>query len=620
MSDDDIGVWLDVIVQQTKEQIETYDKDEDTTQKARNLIEQWAKQSDGFREIYEKPKKDTKTDRKVVLYRKMDTPMMVAKKMTSNRPSVDPTLIMEARREHLNEMKAERIKRAEEKKKEKNQNPILQPPKHVDVPNVDNEINGYRSKVKQKLDEKQKELEERRRKSIQIKKIEESAALSIANEEKSKIRSTSNDPKYDTESLKLRIQLLHAQLRFRNIRNFFVMWTTRCSFQSKAFHSAQYLSNFHRISGAYSYWRSRTRNKIHSRELDRLEERLRREKQLETTANHLYTRNAMFKSITKWKSRYREIIEFKIIEEQHRKRREVLINRISRSPPKQQISDCIPQRNKAEEKPKQAKPIQVDPKFVAMEKRNEEKRMKMIEKAQKEAQASEAAESERLKIEIEEDRKKKLEHRQFLEMERNKREEQKKRVEEFERKIQRKKYCQHVSVQFREKCLKSRLLGIWKLIIVIRKQQEFSSENTYLNKLKFKALKAIKNNQVTAELDKDQYGLDHFNCRLLRFSLLSWFSVVNQTKEKGLRTQELYQKTLQKNILSLLRAIRRKRIKKRILIACTHYQRNLLKRVFKGWPEGCAIVIEEEKREEERQNLLKRALSMLNSLSDSDIE
>lgn len=634
--DPEISAWMARMVQKTKDEIEDVDYD-DTTSEARKLLESWSIQTESFCPEPSSTRTKVPTKPKMAVYRKLDTPMMVAKKIETDRPSVDPTLIMEARRKHILEMKAQRLERQAAKQMQiptKKAPPKVGLPPKVSLPDIDGDIKSYKERIAQKTAEKIKELEEKNRQSIQIRAIEESAQQSIAKEEKKQIKKQKKLEKkskeINEEAMKQQLQLLYKTLRLRLIRRYYTLWSSRCSYHSQNYKRAAAFNNFQKMTQCFSFWRSRYYRRKHERELDELESRLRKDKQMEEAAINFYVRHQMQKSFVRWTSRYKAQIEMKIIEEQHKKRRALLINKIEEK--QQQIQNQTEENQTNSEKssvssspprksmiPKsKPKPLKVDPRIEAMEKRAEEQRKKKLEKAAREAQLAEKEEEEKAKLQIEEQRKKKLEHMQFLEKEKKKREEQQKMQEEFEKALQRKKYIQTASKEFRLRRIVYNQFKCWEKILNIRIQLEEKSERFREDKLLSYGLLAFRMNQKDNEDERTAKAQEFYAENITRKAFLGWLYLRNVTATKFFNCQKMHNKYLLHSTLHAIIVEKRKRQKAKFMAAVQQMNRSIMRRCFRAWPEGCAAVRDDERRAKDREDLMAKALQMFDELSDDD--
>jgi hypothetical protein len=595
--------WLDHFVRQTEEHMDL--EADDPLRQARQLLNAWADQTESFQPT-PRPAAAPKRPR-LAQYRKLDAPMMVAKKQTM-RPSVDPTLIMEARLARVREMKAQRLERVALKPEPEPKSRIA---RRVDVPDVDSEIRAHRERVANRLREKQQELEDRTRRSAKIRIIEEKVAESIAKETEAKLQAERNE--LDDESLRMRLQLLFRKQIIRRERQFFVSWASRSHFQSKAFQRAAVFGNFRRLSAAFSRWRARLRQVLHDREMLQLERELRREKQCEDTATRVYARKLAFKAMTRWRFRFRAALEKRVADEQHQKRRDVLVSRIvvqlesPRESPGKRQSPKIPKVKAA--------PVKTDPKFEAMAKRMEEQKAKRIEKAQREAEAAQAQEEEKIARDIEAQRKKRLEHRQFLETEKQKREDQQRRQIEYEKMIARKKYCEIASQKFRRHRLKLNEFRTWSMILLIRAQLNSRSEKHYQTHLQKAGFSALKWHCRSQQGDRDLAAQEFCQFRFLRARFLAWVEVRNRTWELQEQVAHVSDVARMRRVWRLMHEVRKKRRKARYVVAARHFDRFILRKCFKHWPVGCAVAREEDTRECARADLLSKALQYLDELS-----
>lgn len=619
MENDDITQLLDNIIKKTENSLNTKE-DSNSLSQARQLLKSWANQTETFNT--EKPANGTiiKKAPKTVKYRKLDAPMMVAKKVT-NRPSVDPTLIMEARLAHVKEMKAKRIERMESK----SSNSVTSSSQtssviSVDIPDIDAEINSHRMKIKERMKEKQKELNERSRRTQKNKVIDENMAILIAQENEDKIKAEKNIG-LDPEIAKNLIQTFRKYQILLQKREFFSKWVFECNFKTKTYQKAEKLSQFKKKSAYFSYWKSKLRRKQQEKEVSKLERQLRHEKQLELIADQKYVNKLLRISLIKWKVKYMTSIEYKIIEEQHKKRRDFISSRVDFD----KIDIDLPKEkedNKKIENPKtlkipkaKIKKIKPNQKFEAMTKRMEEQKAKKLEKAQKEAEEIAFKEEKSYKQKMEIQRKKKEEHRLFLEQEKLKREEIKKKQEQFQKDAERKKYCEQISQNFRLKKLKSNQFSQWKKILAIKNQFDFMAEKHYVHHLASSSIKALIIYSIEKKSQRDSSSVSKFNCIVLQKYFFNWINEFNKFKKIESQITFISNKWRMRRTFRILLEEKKKRRKTKYSIAVRHSNRVLLRKFFNAWPIGCQNLQNEEERESNRQNLMLKALQLLEDIS-----
>lgn len=624
MGDDpEISQWLEKLVHKAEETVNIDVNESDTLEQARRLLNSWAEQTETFQIDKGTGKSRAKKQGKVVQYRKLDAPMMVVKKET-NRPSVDPTLIMEARRAHLKEMKAKRLERAT-KQQRTDVKPVRVQQSKVDVPDVDSEIRQYKERIANKMREKEQEIEDRRRRSLKIRAIEESAAQTIAKETEERMKAQKDE--FDDESLKMRLQLVFKKQIIRKERHFFSIWSNKCHFQSKAFQRAALFSNFRRQAGFFALWKSQLKRVQHKKEMEMLERQLRRDKQMEDAATNFNARRTVYKALGIWMARYKAQIERKVIEEQHKKRRDLLITRITTKPAETKESPTKKTESpKQTESPRRAKHLKIpktkitklktDQRVEAMAKRMDEQKAKRLERVQKEAEAAQAAEEAKMKAEIEAQRKKRIEHRQFLEKEKKKRDEQKQRQQEYERQVARKKYCEKACAEFRLRRLKLNQFKQWAKVAAMRSHFEQNAEKQYRRHLLHVSMHALGEWTALQQNEREKIAVRFYTCRITHYVFLEWLQETNNTVELGSSVAEVSDYWRQKRAFTQMRDVQRKRRKEKHAAAVAQGKRNLLRRCFRAWPVGCSRIREEQERENTRADLMSRALQYLDELED----
>jgi hypothetical protein len=539
--------------------------------------------------------------------------MMVAKR-ESTRPSVDPTVIMEARLARIKQMKAERLERIATKQAE----PItLQPvdARKLEVPNVEAEIAKHRKHVEDRMRAHELELAERTRLSQKVRVIEESAAESIAKEAQARVRSEIDD--FENEALTIRLKLVFKKQILRSERHCFSIWSSRSQFQSKAFTRAAVFSNFHRQSTAFSCWRGRLRTVQHEKELMSMERALRREKQMDDTARKLLAHKLLFKHLARWRARFRALIEFKVVSEQHQKRRAMIVTATTETPPV--IQRESPKKPALKMPKAKIVPLKTDPKVEAMQKRTEAQKAKHVEKAQKEAEAAQKLEEERIKLELEEQRKKRLDHRQFLEKEKLKREEQRNREIEFQNMLARKKYCENAAIAFRQKCLNCSHFRSWRKILFIKAQFEKLAELCHENHLARTAFGSLRLHSKQNQIDRETVAINFHRTRVLGIVICSWSQVRNQTDIRERDVKQFSGSILLRRTWKAIQTEQKRRRKKKYVAAALWHNRKMLQLCFKSWPAACKVVAEETHREIARADLMSRALQYLDELSSDSL-
>ena len=172
----------------------------DTAAQAKMLLASWAQDTKTFSSLENPPLEDfglrnqtqllqnnhqnnhqknhqnnhQKKPSKIAKYKKLDAPMMVAKKAEPIKV-VDPTANSEARRALLNQKKAERLKRQEEKQIQPispTHSPIKQVDYDIPIPDIDDEIRQHRAKVNDLLKQKQNEIQIRQKKAAIVRQLD----------------------------------------------------------------------------------------------------------------------------------------------------------------------------------------------------------------------------------------------------------------------------------------------------------------------------------------------------------------------------------------------------------------------------------------------------------------
>lgn len=619
MESNDIAKLLDNITQNADISLNS-NEDNVILLQTRNLLHNWANQTETF--SIEKPKNDviTKKTQKTSKYRKLDAPMMVAKKFT-NRPSADPTLIMDARLTRIKEMKAKRIRRMENNasssasNRSQTSSAIL-----VDIPDIDAEINLHRTKIAEKMKEKQKELSERSRRTQKNKAIDENMAILMAQESEDKIK-TEQKIKKDDEMIKNLSRIFHQFQDLLNKRTYFTKWVFECNFETKAYQEAVKLNYFRRKLAFFACWKNKLRRKLQEREVSKLERQLRHEKQLESIADQKYINKLLRKSLIQWKIKYKTSIEYKIIEEQHKKRRYFITSsirfdqyEINTSDNKDENKTIGNHKKMIIHKTKISK-IKPNQKFELMAKRMQEQKAKKLEKVQKEVEEFALKEEKIYKHEIQ--RKKKEEHRLFLEQEKLKREEVKRKQDQFQKSVQRRKQCEQISQNFRLNKLKSNQFNNWKKILEIKSHFESVAEDHYYHHLASSSIKALKHYSNEKRNQRDLSSIDKYN----KFVLHNFFYILVDefTKFKKFELNIIFisNRWRMRRVFQTLFEEKKKRRKAKYSMAVQHSNKAILRKFFRAWPYGCKIMQNEEERENNRQNLMLKALQFLDEINSN---
>lgn len=625
MENNDINQLLDSIIKRNQKNIMENNGEIGTLDQARQLLNTWANQTNTFNSRQSKTEKQSNKKQKIVKYRKLDAPMMVVRK-EMNRPSVDPTLIMEARLAHVREMKARRLERMENNQSDassvQSQSSTIS---QVAIPDIDSEIRSYRMKVNERMKEKQRELDERAKRNEKNKIIDENVQLTLAQEKLLNSKTTLKDKSI----IKQQVDRFAQSQNLHKKKVWFSVWVSECTFQSQSYNKAAKLNNYRRKVSAFSVWKNKLRRKQQEREVTILERQLRKEKQLESTADKIYRNSLVKNSYLSWKIKYRTSNERKIIENQHERRRNLIVSKIkfdeqNPNPSKIIISKpepiCTkePEKHISNPKTKIAK-IKVNPKFEAMTKRMEEQHAKKLQKAQKEAEENATKEEQNFKEKMELQRKKKEEHRLFLEQEKIKREEIKKKQQHYQEIANRKKYCERVSQEFRLRKLKQIQFEHWKNILVMRANYEEQAHNHYLNRLKQVALRGImlysmKQKQQRNDTLEKQYQL--FKVRNI-FS--HWKRLYERYQDCDEQTRHICDIWIMRKAFNMLCDQKKRQRKAKHVKAVMHANKALLRRFFALWPIGCQNLHDDEERESNRQGLMSKALQFLNEIDSDDL-
>ena len=630
MENEDVNIsqMLNDLYKKTEAKVEDEMNEKDSLTQARRLLSNWANQTESFTK---NKKKQGQNKKKVVQYRKLDAPMMVVKKETI-RPSIDPTLIMEARLAHVKEMKAKRLKRMAQKNNANNDNVSVHSKASsvisVDIPDIDSEIKSYKNRIAEKMKEKEREFEERTRRAEKIKVIDENMAHALALENEIRMREEEMMNPENSEEMQLKFQSLVQSYKLQEKKMFFTKWTNECNFHSNAFHKAEALSNYRVKSAAFSLWRARFRKKQQEKEANILGRQLRKNKQMEMLAEQFDVTRTLRSFFSQWKVKYTASIEYKIVEEQHKKRRNLILNKINiNNSDDEKLTPSSKIENPTNDKPTgkrelkipktKIRQIKLDPKFEAMTKRMEEQRMKKLSKIQKEAAEQSTKEEEQVKQQIEIQRKKKQQHREFLEHEKIKREEMKRKQLQYEKNSQRRKYCEKVSQEFRLKSLVKNQFRQWKKILLLRDRFETNAFNNYNKCLALKAFKIMKSYAIEQRETRQKQSETKFEMYIARIHFDNWKKKYMHILDIEAQVTAISNKYRAHKALIKLHEEKKKRRKNKYITAANHSNRTLLRKIFKAWPIACSQLKEEEERETNRQNLMSKALKFLEEL-DSD--
>ena len=483
----------------------------------------------------------------------------------------------------------------------------------------------------------------------------------------------------DERVIQMRLQVFIKNEIIRQKRYFFAKWIDRCRFQTQTFKKAAVLANFRILSRSFSLWNQRLHSIQQKRELDQLETKLRERKSKDQLIQNHFKKNRIRKFFSIWRIKYKTQIEFQIAEARKKKRLEIVALQLNNSnnnnrnknlnqnqksnqdhvrritvrhstqpshhfnkQQNQDLDDLIvtnsnqarpseqnqqiknspsnsPNRGNVHNPPKKVKKIKIDPKIEAMEKRSEEQKQKRLEKLQKKAEEERELREKKIKEEEEKLKKKRIEHLKELEKEKKIREDERKKQIETEKAKERLKYITDTSEKFRTKMVKLNAFREWKKIINIKKNFVKMAVNFHSKKLKQKVFLSFQLN-VNME-EKERFLIaNKFYTKHLKLNYFNhWFSIHEEIKSKELKAFQLHQKMLLKSSLNKMKVVRKERKKKRFMEIQNALRLETMRRVFKAWTVGCAAIREDEEREEERNNLLSKALKYLDEISSDDI-
>ena len=668
-----------------------FDDDQESLEEARKLLKNWSNQS----ETFQREKNSEKLRPKVVEYKKLDMPMMVAKR-AKKIVVRDPTQKMEERRKHLQEMREQRIARQNTEKVAPSRSPRNYKV-NVQVPDIDSEILMYRRRLNEKVNEKQKEIENR---EIRLKRIEDEAFMDVekemnldnqnnkANENKKRITNLNkintrksvqddkhkDDNKESDQSMKLKLTIFLKNEIIRRKRFYFSKWSRKCHFQSAAFKKAAVLANFKLTSKLFSFWRQRLNQVVNNREIRQLEEKLRKRKKQEKFIEQSFRKKHLMKFLTIWRIKYKARVEFQIAEARKQKRLELVVTRIAPNSKPQQVRQnnsnwnaknanskkirnniepirkIVPKQkdqvngnlyigsppnnqscndNSYSQSPnskdsssstqRKVKKIKINPKIEAMEKRNEELKRKRMEMLQKQSEKENEEKLKKDKEREEKVRQERKEHLKKLELERKKREEERKKQNERENAKERLAYITQQAAQFRTKMVRLNALKNWHKIIRIKQDMEDLSISFNTKKLKQKVLKSFLFNINENEYERNLIASKFYSMLLMKHIYYSWKEVRSKTHNNEVKLKNVINHIyLKKAFLTIIR-VQKQNKKKRFLKIQNKLRIEMMRRVFKAWPKGCALIKEDEEREAERENLLLKALQYLDEISSDDL-
>lgn len=617
MSDDtEIDEWLGNIVQG---KTQTVEPDVDTLFQARELLQSWAQDTESFQ-----PPQPSPTKAKVARYRKLDMPMLVAKKK-ENIVCVDHNAQMEARLLHVKEMKAERMKRQAAQPLQPPSPPKLRQEK-INIPNIDDEIRRHRSEVNTRVDRKQKELVQRQRKSQKLNQIADLAVESVMRKRAENTDAKYIERKYDYESLNMQLQLYHKNYIIRQERRFFHHWTNKCQFHTQAYEKAEVLCNFKIQSSFFSLWKIRQKQSKQKRELREIETRIIHEKRLEEISRSMYYRNTLHKYINLWITKFKAHVEYRKAQAEIQKRRELLTQSPKNTPrtPKQPQSP-----SQESPPPKGSRPLKIpkieitklktDPKIEAMAKRMEENKNARIEKLRKKAEEEKQLKEEKKKLEEEEAKRKRIEHLNYLKLQKEQRELDAQNKLEMERQIERMKWCKSSAIRFRKRHLCFFHLEQWKKVLSMEHNYEIMANRQYENHLEKVAFKSIKIFNLSQKSEKELIAIKHYKEILSRTFLILWYNqhLGTLSLEHGIRNMCMRWKL--RRGFDMLISEKKRRRKEAIKAAEVHAQFTLMKKTWNAWPIGCAAAKDEDEREKYRDNLYSKALKLLDDLSSDSL-
>ena len=151
------------------------------------------------------------------------------------------------------------------------------------------------------MKEKQRELDERAKRNENNKIIDENVQLTLAQEKLLNSKTTIKDK----SKIKEQVDRLTQSQNLHKKKVWFSVWVSECTFQSQSYNKAAKLNNYRRKVSAFSVWKNKVRRKQQEREVTILERQLRKEKQLESTADKIYRNSLVRNSYLRWKIKYR---------------------------------------------------------------------------------------------------------------------------------------------------------------------------------------------------------------------------------------------------------------------------------------------------------------------------
>ncbi|OHT09803.1 hypothetical protein TRFO_21163 [Tritrichomonas foetus] len=140
----------------------------------------------------------------------------------------------------------------------------------------------------------------------------------------------------------------------------------------------------------------------------------------------------------------------------------------------------------------------------------------------------------------------------------------------------------------------------------------------YETRLKEKAVKAFIQNVNLNMNEREFIAKKFYNKQLLISTFRELSSLADQTKDKEKKLKQVHNMYLKKFAFGSLKKEKKVRKRTRLIQIQKTLENQMMKRVFKAWPEGCSAIREDEEREAERETLFSKALQYLDEISSDD--
>ena len=165
--------------------------------------------------------------------------------------------------------------------------------------------------------------------------------------------------------------------------------------------------------------------------------------------------------------------------------------------------------------------------------------------------------------------------------------------------------------------LKSNQFNNWKKILEIKSHFESVAKDHYYHYLASSSIMALKHYSNEKRNQRDLNSIDKYN----KFVLQNFFYILvdefTKFKKIELNIILISNRWRMRRVFQTLFEEKKKRRKAKYSMAVQHSNKVILKKFFRAWPFGCKIMQNEEERENNRQNLMLKALQFLDEMNSN---